>query len=63
MEIAVSKIPVGATIAHAYRFAFGNFAQIASIVWLPWLILSAGAFLMRAQTLAFSNAIVTHDTA
>jgi hypothetical protein len=57
----VSKIPVGATISHAYRFAFRNFAQIASIVWLPWLVLSVGAILMRAQTTAFSNAIAMRD--
>jgi len=57
----MSKIPVGATIAHAYRFAFGNFAQIASIVWLPWLTLSAGAILLRAKIMGLSNAIMTHD--
>ena len=55
------KIPVGATIAQTYRFAFGNFVQIASIVWLPWLTLTAGAVLLRAQTVAFSNAIMAHD--
>ncbi|HXS05754.1 MAG TPA: hypothetical protein VN723_03125 [Rhizomicrobium sp.] len=57
----MAKIPVGATIAGAYRFAFGNFLAIASIVWLPWLFITAVGLLLRPQTLAFSNALATRD--
>ena len=57
----MSKIPVGATIAGAYRFAFGNFLAIASIVWLPWLAMTIIGVLLRPQTLAFSNAIASRD--
>ena len=57
----MAKIPVGATIAGAYRFAFGNFLEIASIVWLPWLFMTAVGLLLRPQTLAFSTAIATRD--
>ena len=57
----MTKIPVGATIAHAYRFAFGNFLALLSIVWLPWLIMAAGGFLLMRQATAFSVAIATHD--
>lgn len=32
------KIPVGATIAHAYRFAFGHFLDILRVVWIPLLL-------------------------
>ena len=59
----MSKIPVGATIAGAYRFAFGGFLNLASIVWVPWLILTAAGLLLRSQTLAFSNAIANRDMA
>jgi len=31
----MAKIPVGATIAHAYRFAFGDFVTIFRSIWLP----------------------------
>ena len=33
----MKKIPVGATIAHAYRFAFGDFLKILGVMWLPLL--------------------------
>src|SRR5215469_11545497 len=57
----MSKIPVGATIAGAYRFAFGGFLDVASIVWLPWLALTAAGVLLSSRTLEFSNAIATRD--
>jgi hypothetical protein len=34
----MAKIPVGRTIAHAYRFAFGNFLGILRTIWLPLLL-------------------------
>lgn len=57
----MEKIPVGKTIADAYRFAFGDFRKILSIIWLPWLVLTAGGVVLRSQTLAFSNAIATRN--
>jgi hypothetical protein len=57
----MSRIPVGATIAHAYRFAFADFLKVASIVWLPWLFLSVGGVLLHAQLLIFSNAMAARD--
>ena len=59
----MSKIPVGATIAQAYRFAFGGFAQILRIIWLPWLIVAAGGFLLRPSTVVLSTAFTTRDFA
>lgn len=50
----MSKIPVGATIARAYGFAFRDFFKIVSIVWLPWLFLSAVGIFVGAYTLAFA---------
>src|ERR1700743_3322853 len=55
------KIPVAATIAHAYRFAFGGFVNVVSIIWLPWLILTVGGFLLRSPIVALSTAITTHN--
>ena len=59
----MSKIPVGATIAQAYRFAFGGFAQILRTIWLPWLILATSGFLLRSSTVALSTALTTRDFA
>jgi hypothetical protein len=55
------KIPVGATIAHAYRFALGGFLKVLGIIWLPWLILAVGGFLLRSPTLALSTAITARN--
>ena len=47
----MAKIPVGATISHAYQFAFQKFFAVLGIVWLPWAILAAlGA---RVMTLGY----------
>ena len=42
----MSKIPVGATIAHAYSFAFGQFLRVLGIVWAPLLVSIAFALLI-----------------
>lgn len=57
----MSKIPVGETIGFAYRFAFGGFLKIASVVWLPWLVVSASNLLLRDRLLALSAATAVHD--
>lgn len=45
----MNKISVGATIAHAYSFAFGKFPALLGIVWLPWVILITIGMLMSRQ--------------
>ncbi|MBW8707683.1 MAG: hypothetical protein JF627_00165, partial [Alphaproteobacteria bacterium] len=55
------KIPVGATIAHAYRFAFREFIPIIRIMWLPYVLLIAAALLLRRPMAAFNVATATHD--
>ncbi len=47
----MTKIPVGATIAHAYRFAFGSFVKIFAVVWMTWVIATALGFLMMRPML------------
>lgn len=59
----MSKIPLGATIAQAYRFAFRDFPKIAGIIWLPWLVLSVAGFLLRPQTAMLSQDITTRNFA
>src|SRR3954468_15539491 len=46
----MKKIPVGATIAHAYRFAFGDFLTLLRHIWLP-LAVQLGLTLIMAQHL------------
>src|SRR5215469_12695513 len=57
------KIPVGATIAQAYRFAFGDLLKILSIIWLPWLVLSAANLLLRTPAMTLSQDIATNNFA
>ncbi len=57
----MKKIPVGATIAHAYRFAFGDFFKILGVMWLPLVIMWAPSLLMRTRMTALSAQFATHD--
>ncbi|MDN5289721.1 MAG: hypothetical protein JWR38_6000 [Mucilaginibacter sp.] len=57
----MSKIPVGATIAHAYRFALRDFLQIFAVIWPSWAIISAGSFLLRNQMADLSTAMAARD--
>jgi hypothetical protein len=50
----MTKIPVGTTIAHAYRFAFGNFFKILGVMWPSMLLMWVPSFLMRRQMTAIS---------
>jgi hypothetical protein len=59
----MKKIPVGATIAHAYRFAFGDFFRVLGVIWLPWAILTVGGFLLLRTSAAFTTAMASHDSA
>ncbi|MEI9991508.1 MAG: hypothetical protein WDM86_15875 [Rhizomicrobium sp.] len=40
----MSKVPVGASIAHAYAFLFGRFFQIIGTAWVPALLYGLGYF-------------------
>ena len=53
----MNKIPVGATIAQAYRFVFAKFFSLLGIVWLPLVILGAGGVLVTRQAAVFSGAM------
>lgn len=55
----MAKIPLAATIAHAYRFAFGGFLKVLSVVWLPWLVTSTIGFSLSAQATVLSENIAT----
>ena len=45
-----NKIPVGATVARTYDFAFRNFLPNLGAIWMPFLLLAvAGLFLSKAQ--------------
>jgi hypothetical protein len=41
----MNKVPVGASIAHAYEFLFGRFFQIVGTVWLPALLFGTGTYI------------------
>ena len=57
----MKKIPVGATIAQAYRFAFGGFLKVLGIMWLPMLLAYAPSFLLQPRLQALSARIMAHD--
>ena len=57
----MDKIPVGATIARAYGFVFGQFFTLLGIVWLSWAVIAGGAILLMRQATTFSTAITTQN--
>jgi hypothetical protein len=57
----MGKIPVGATIAYAYRFAFGSFVKILGVMWLTWALMMVPAFLIMRQMTAFMSAAAAQD--
>lgn len=57
------KIPIGATIAHAYRFVFGNALAVFKAIWLPLLAQVAVAFLLMRRIALFLAATQAHDPA
>ncbi len=47
----MNRIPVGETIAFAYRFTFGHIGTVIGLIWIPVLVLYvAQFFLMNAYT-------------
>lgn len=59
----MSKIPVGATIAHTYRFAFRDFLKILGTVWAPWTVTAIGGFFLLPRLMAVLAALGKDDTA
>lgn len=57
----MQKIPVGATIAQAYRFAFQDFFRIFGVMWPAMLLMWMPSILMRPQMMALSTQMATHD--
>lgn len=57
----MGRIPVGATIGRAYGFAFRNFLPILGIIWLPWLVMSAGGWLLQDRFMALSAGMEARD--
>jgi hypothetical protein len=48
----MAKIPVGATLAHACRFAFGDFLKILGTMWVALVVSWIPGFLMQPQMMA-----------
>ncbi len=46
--MAAEKIPVGGTIAHAYRFTFGNIINNIGAIWIPFAVFWLMPYLLRA---------------
>ncbi len=57
----MKKIPVGATIAHAYRFAFGHAPAVVKAVWLPLLAQLVLIFLFTKRAALFLAAAQAQD--
>jgi hypothetical protein len=55
----MAKIPVGATIAQAYRFAFADFLKILGVMWLAMAIMWIPGLIFRSQMAA----VASHDPA
>lgn len=47
----MNKIPVGQTIASAYRFTFVGLERIIGVIWLPIIILTIGDYFVSGQYL------------
>lgn len=55
------KIPVGATIARAYGFAFGNILNNLGAIWVPVAILYGLLFYFRGAYMNATTAFMSHD--
>jgi len=49
----MQKIPVGETIAYAYRFVAGNLGALFGILWLPLLLMLAAGLIFGIYNLSF----------
>jgi hypothetical protein len=57
----MTKIPVGATIAQAYRFAFRDFFRILGVMWPVMLLMWLPSLLARQQMMTLSMQMGAHD--
>ena len=57
----MKKIPVGATIARTYRFAFGDFFRILGVMWPAMLLMWLPSLLMRQQMMTLSLQMAARD--
>jgi hypothetical protein len=57
----MNKIPVGATIAHAYRFAFGSSLKIFGATWIALALQSVLSFVMMHRMAEFMTALMARD--
>ena len=57
----MKKIPVGATIAHAYRFAFGDFFRILGVMWLTMTLLWLPSLVMQRRIATLQTQFAAHD--
>jgi len=57
----MQKIPVGATIAHAYRFFFGNILLVARAIWIPLLLQLAVMLVLSRRMALLMAAAEAHD--
>jgi len=57
----MAKIPVGATIAHAYRFAFGDFVTIFRSIWLPLAVQLGLTLVLMQRLIPLFQALKTKD--
>jgi hypothetical protein len=57
----MSKIPVGATIAHAYRFAFGSFVDIFLCTWAAAVLQAALSILLMRQMGTLMQGLLARD--
>jgi hypothetical protein len=60
-ECIVNKIPVGATVARAYGFAFGNIVNNLGAIWIPATILYVLTFLFRDRYINATFDLMTRD--
>lgn len=59
----MKKIPVGATIAHAYHFAFNDFLTVVKAIWLPLAAYAALAIPMMGRMMQLMTSLGAHDPA
>ncbi len=57
----MAKIPVGATIARAYRFTFEGFLRILGVMWPSLLLMWVPGILLRPQMMALSAQMASQN--
>jgi hypothetical protein len=57
----MNRIPVGATIAHAYRFAFGSPLKILGAAWIPLMLQGVLSLVLMHSMAGFMTSIMARD--